>query len=337
MTPALPANVAAPAASLLPRRMAEELTSARRLLLAAHRDPDGDALGAVLGLAHLLRSLGKEVFTHLAGEVPAEYRFLPGIEGLRTDLPEASWPDLAVLLDCHEPARAGAAAGELLPRLGRVAVVDHHLGRADFGQTVWVEPGFAATCEMLAFMAGQAGWALGFEAATCLFVGVQTDTGRFAYSNTTPRTYRLAAELVEAGADPWAITQEAYANSLARLQLMARVFAGMKLLAGGRAALARVSLADLAELGASPSDLDRLVEELRAIRGVEVAALLKEVKDGGVKASLRARGRVDVGALAIGLGGGGHRNAAGMKLGGGLDQAEAQLTALLSAALEGAA
>jgi phosphoesterase RecJ-like protein len=318
-------------------RIAAELAGARRVFLAAHRDPDGDALGAVLGLGHLLKAQGKEVFAHLAGEVPAEYRFLPGAEAMRADLPEASWPDLAVLLDCHEPARAGRLAEEFLPRLGRVAVVDHHLGEPGFGQEVWVEPGFAATCEMLALMAGQAGWAMGVEAATCLFVGVQTDTGRFAYSNTRPRTLRLAADLVEAGADPWAITQEAYANSLPRLQLMARVFAGMKLLGGGRAALARVSLADLAELGAVPSDLDRLVEEMRALRGVEVAALLKEVKDGGVKASLRARGRVDVGALAIGLGGGGHRNAAGMKLEGGLDQAEARLSALLAAALEGAA
>lgn len=318
-------------------RIAAELAGARRVLLAAHRDPDGDALGAVLGLAHLLAAQGKEVFAHLAGEVPAEYLFLPGRQSLRADLPAADWPDLAVLLDCHEPARAGKLAEELLPRLGRVAVVDHHLGQAGFGQTAWVDPGFAATCEMLALMAKEAGWKIGAEAATCLYVGVQTDTGRFAYSNTRPRTYRLAADLVEAGADPWAITQEAYANSLPRLRLMARVFAGMRLLAGGRAALARVSLADLAELGAAPSDLDRLVEEMRAVRGVEVAVLLKEVKDGGVKASLRGRGRVDLGALAIGLGGGGHKNAAGMRLEGGLDQAEARLTPLLATALEGAA
>jgi phosphoesterase RecJ-like protein len=318
-------------------RIIEELARAQRVLLAAHRDPDGDALGAVLGLMYLLGAQGKEVFAHLAGEVPLEYYFLPGRQNLRTDLPTADWIDLAVLLDCHEPTRAGAAAGELLLRLGRVAVVDHHLGRADFGQTVWVEPGFAATCEMLTLMARQAGWLFGQEAATCFFVGVQTDTGCFVYSNTSPRTLRLAADLVEAGADPWAITQEAYTNGLPRLKLMARVFAGLKLVAGGRVALARASLADMGELGAVPSDLDRLVEELRAIRGVEVAVLFKEVRDGGVKASLRARGQVDVGALAIGLGGGGHKNAAGMRLEGGLDQAEAKLVPLLVAALEGMA
>ncbi len=314
-------------------RMAEELGRAGKVLLAAHRDPDGDALGATLGLMHLLQAQGKEVFAHSAGPVPAEYEFMPGLDRLSPAMPAPDWPDLAVLLDCHDPERAGAAAADFLPRTRRIAVVDHHLGRADFGQAVWVEPDYAATCEMLGFMAGEAGWAIGPEAATCLFVGVQTDTGRFSYSNARPRTYRLGAELVELGADPWAISQQAYSSSLARLKIMGRVFAGLKLVAGERVALAKVAQADLAELGAVSSDLDRVVEELRAIRGVEVALLIKELKGGGVKVSLRSRGRVDVGSLAIGLGGGGHKNAAGVRLESGMDEAEARLAGLLARGL----
>lgn len=314
-------------------RMAEELGRAGRVFLAAHRDPDGDALGATLGLMHLLTAQGKEVFAHSAGPMPAEYDFMPGLAGLSPETPDPDWPDLAVLLDCHEPERAGEKAAEFLPRARRAAVVDHHLGRAGFGQVVWVEPGYAATCEMLGLMAQAAGWTIGPEAASCLFVGLQTDTGRFSYSNTRPRTLRLGADLVELGADPWVISQEAYSSSPARLRLMARVFAGLTMAAGGRVALAKVSQADLAESGAEPSDLDRMVEELRAIRGVEAAVLIKEQKSGGVKASMRSRGRLDVGSLAIGLGGGGHRNAAGARLDLGLDEARDRLAGMLAAGL----
>ncbi|MBI4798541.1 MAG: DHH family phosphoesterase [Desulfarculus sp.] len=283
-------------------RLAEVLAPARRVLVLAHRDPDGDAIGSVLGLMHLLKSAGKQVFAHRAGQVAEEYAFLPGLELVREDLPQAEDVDLAVLLDCHEPERA---------------------------QPRWVDPGMAATSQMVVLLAQSMGLLLGKPAATCLFVGLQTDTGRFSYSNTTPSALCVAADLVAAGADTWAITQEVYSTSLARLRLFARVTDGLELLAGGRLALAQAKASDLVELGCPPSDLDRIVEEYRAIRGVEVAALLKEIDQHSVKASLRSRGRVDVGALAIGLGGGGHHNAAGAKLEGSLDGAAARLGVLL--------
>lgn len=310
-------------------RLAEALAPARRVLVLAHRDPDGDAIGSVLGLMHLLKGAGKQVFAHRAGQVAEEYAFLPGLEMVREDLPQAEDVDLAVLLDCHEPERAGRLAESLLKALPRVAVIDHHMGAAQFGQPRWVDPAKAATAQMIALLAQEMGLAMGKEAATCLFVGLQTDTGRFSYSNTTPSALCVAADLVAAGADTWAITQEVYSTSLARLRLFARVTDGLELLAGGRLALATAKARDLEELGCPPSDLDRIVEEFRAIRGVEVAALLKEIDQGNVKASLRSRGRVDVGALALKLGGGGHHNAAGAKLEGTLQEATARLGVLL--------
>lgn len=316
-------------------RLAEVLAPARRVLVLAHRDPDGDAMGSVLGLMHLLKNAGKEVFAHRCGLVAEEYAFLPGLELVREDLPAAGDADLAVLLDCHEPERAGRLAEPFLRGLPRVAVMDHHMGAAQFGDPRWVDPGMAATAQMVALLAQAAGWPLTKDAATCLFVGLQTDTGRFAYSNTTPQALRVAADLVAAGAEPWAITQEAYSTSLARLRLFARVTDSLQLLAGGRLAMATARARDLDELGCPPSDLDRIVEEYRAIRGVEVAALVKEIDQQSVKASLRSRGRVDVGAIALSLGGGGHHNAAGAKLAGGLDQAAARLGEMLLASLPG--
>ncbi len=314
-------------------RLAEVLAEARRVLVLAHRDPDGDAIGSALGLKHLLAAQGKQVFVHRSGSVAEEYAFLPGLALASPALPAAGDIDLAVLLDCHEPARAGQASEALLTALPRVAVIDHHLGQADFGEPRWVDPAMAATAQMVTILAQQAGWPLNQEAATCLFVGLQTDTGRFCYSNTTPQALTAAADLVAAGADPWGITQEAYSSSVGRLRLFGRVVAGLQLRAGGRLALAVAKASDLVELGCPPSDLDRIVEELRAIRGVEVAVLLKEIDQASVKASLRSRGRVDVGDLALSLGGGGHHNAAGAKLAGSLEQASAHISGLVEARL----
>ncbi|MFH1033581.1 MAG: bifunctional oligoribonuclease/PAP phosphatase NrnA [Pseudomonadota bacterium] len=315
-------------------RLAEVLAQARRVLVLAHRDPDGDAIGSGLGLMHLLAAQGKQVLVHRAGSVPEEYAFLPGLELARADLPAAGDIDLAVLLDCHEPERAGQMAEPWLKALPRVAVIDHHLGDTAFGDPRWVDPAKAATAQMVTLLAQEAGWPINRQAATCLFVGLQTDTGRFCYSNTTPQTLRVAADLVAAGADPWGITQQVYSTSEGRLRLFSRVLQSLKLLAGGRLALAVSTAGDLEELGCPPSDLDRIVEELRAIRGVEAAVLLKEIDAGSVKASLRSRGRVDVGALALSLGGGGHHNAAGARLEGSLDQAAALISARLEAQLD---
>jgi phosphoesterase RecJ-like protein len=319
------------------RAVRQELESAGRVLIVCHRDPDGDALGSSLGLMHLLEARGRQCWLFADGALPPEYGFLPGLERVSGRLPAPEKIELAVLLDCHEPRRAGPAAEELLPRLARAAVVDHHRGEPAFGQAVWVDPEFAATSEMLAVLAAQAGWELGPEAAACLFTGLMTDTGSFRYANASPRAFRVAAELVEAGADPWAISQEVYATRPKRLKLLGRVLENLELAAGGRLALGQVALADLAALEAEPGDLEDAVEALRGVPGVETAALLRELDDGGVKVSLRSRGATDVSAVARALGGGGHKSAAGARLEGPLAAARQRVAAMLARALEQAA
>lgn len=314
--------------------VAEMIKEAQRVLVVAHRDPDGDALGSSLGVMHFLRAAGRKVFVHSAGPIPEEYAFMPGIDEITQDLPRASEIDLAVLLDCHQPDRAGASAGELLARLPKTAVVDHHQGQADFGQARWVAPDYAATSEMLVFLAERAGFPLNPQAATCFFVGVQADTGSFRYSNTTPRLLRVAAQLVEQGADPWAVSQEVYATRPRRLRLLSRVLESLALEAGGLLAVAQATLADFKATGCGPDDLENAVETLRGIPGVEVGLLLRELAEGGIKVSLRARGRVDVAQVAASLGGGGHKNAAGLRMDGDLAAARQKLTGLFSSKLE---
>lgn len=310
------------------------LAGAQRVLAVTHRDPDGDALGSALGLLHLLEARGAQVRVHAHGEIPPEYEFLPDLERVSSDLPPRDWVETAVLLDCHEPQRAGRAAEEMLAGCERTAVVDHHQGRTDFGAARWVDPSYAATSVMLAEAAFEAGWDMNPRAAACLFVGLQTDTGSFRYSNAGVRAFETAARLVAAGADPWAISQEVYATRPQRVRLFSWVLERLDMRAGGRLALGCVSRRDLDSLGCDSRDLENMVEMIRAIPGVEAAVLLKENKSGGVKASMRSRGLLDVAEVAISFGGGGHHNAAGMTLDLPLDQAAARLADILTQRLE---
>ena len=311
------------------RAVLDMLASARRVLVVSHLLPDGDALGSSLGLRHMLTDQGKEVRVYSAGPIPEEYEFLPGLELVKSDLPPADWVELAVLLDCHQPERTGDKSAPYLAKLPQVAVIDHHQGQASIGSAAWVDPGFAATSEMLAELAHDQGWEMSQAAATCLFVGVQTDTGSFRYSNTSPRCLRAAARLIEAGADVWAISQEVYATRPKRLRILGRIMDNLELEQEGRLAMSQITLAELNRVEGGPADLEQAVETLRLIPGVEVSALLRETPSGAIKVSMRSRGKVDVSSVAIGLGGGGHKNAAGVTLEGNLAGVRRQIQGLL--------
>ena len=311
------------------------LANCRRPLVLAHESPDGDALGSVLGLVHMLKGMGKEAVGYREGQLPDEYRFLPGVQDLITGLPPKAGVDLVVLLDCHEPKRTGSDGKSYLSTAKLPAVViDHHRGEAKYGDEVWVDPTYAATCEMLAELAAKGGIELSPRAATCLYAGILTDTGSFAHANTSARVLKNAARLVEAGAAPEKIHSEVFATRPVRQFLFCRILEKAQRLMDGRVILATVSLADLAELNARPYDLENVVEGLRNIPGVLAAALIKERSGGGVKLSMRSKGGVDVAGPAMELGGGGHKNAAGCSLDMGIGQA-AELTAgLLNRAVE---
>jgi phosphoesterase RecJ-like protein len=239
------------------------------------------------------------------------------------------------LLDCHEPRRSGPRAEAFLTGSTKpLAIIDHHQGQAELGQAVWIDTGRAATAEMVAHMAFERGWQMNADAAACLFVGLQTDTGSFRYSNTSPRALDMAGRLVAAGADPWAASQEVYANTPCRLKMMGRVGSHLEILADGLLARSWVSQTDFTTTGCGPEDLEQVVEELRSIRGVQVSLLLRELPDGAVKISMRSRGEVDVAAVALELGGGGHHNAAGAVIPGPLEEASASLSKRLTRLLE---
>jgi phosphoesterase RecJ-like protein len=316
------------------KQIGGELVKARRLLLAAHSDPDGDALGAMLGLYHLLSSPECQIKMFRDGQLPVDYSFLDDSEKVADDLPEPEWPDAVVLLDCHEPNRAGTRFTDWIKPEHKVIVIDHHIGQVNTSYLVYKEPAASATAELVAILARQMRWPINIKAANSLFAGIAADTGYFSQGNTTGCVLNIAAWLVDNGAVPAQIAAAAKSRSLNRLRLQAEILNATQAVLGGRLLLLQATQQQLSCYQCSRADLDGLVEQLILVRGGMIGVLLKEFAEGTVKVSMRSQQHIDISGLAASFGGGGHKNAAGFKLAGSIDYVRAKLVQKIDSLLE---
>jgi phosphoesterase RecJ-like protein len=307
----------------IPEQILEIVNHATHVVLATHVHPDGDALGSLFGLGDILESQGKQVFRYLDAPVSHLYDFLPGSRLGSTDLDAAvQFADqaesaggkvVAVALDCGDAERLGESKDRLL-KISPFIVIDHHCGHRDFGDHLWLESDCSSTGEMVYELALAMDAKVSLDAAFCLYVAIVTDTGSFRYESTSPRTLRIAADLVGTGVRPDEVAERVYDNyTLPRLRLMEMVLATLEIYAGGQIGLIRVSAEMFAQSGASSEDVEGFVNYPRALRSVRVAVFLKESKEGMISVSLRAKGTCDVASIAADFGGGGHRNAAGFR------------------------
>jgi phosphoesterase RecJ-like protein len=318
-----------------PTAVAERLRSARRVLITTHASPDGDAVGSELAMAELVEALRREAVIANKDRHPAPLRFLPGIDRIRVGAQPPHEPigsfDLGVVLDCPDLDRTGIDGLAALPLVN----IDHHLGNALFGDINLVDEGSPAVGELVLEVVAAAGVGLSPAMATNLHVALVTDTGDFRYANATPRAFRAAARLIEAGADPQRIAQQLWEHVPARVvRLTAVVLATLEIEVNGTVAVIHCDRAMLELAGARPEDTEDLVNHARAVEGVEVAVFLKAFAEDAVRVSLRSRGRVDVEQVAAGFGGGGHREASGCTLAMPLVQAREAVIAALAGALE---
>ncbi|HEU5213212.1 MAG TPA: bifunctional oligoribonuclease/PAP phosphatase NrnA [Gaiellaceae bacterium] len=302
------------------KAVADAIRGHDRFLVTTHENPDGDALGSLLGITLGLRDLGKDAVMFLSGDVPlpAEYRFMPLDDVLR-GLPPPDTADRIVLaVDCANDSRLGAAAGTLL-KAPLVMNVDHHHDNTRFGQINCVVADASSTGEIMRDLLGELGVALTAEIAEPLYVAVVTDTGRFMYSNTTPRAHRVAAELIEAGVDVQRVFRAVYESvQFPKLKLLARALERAQLYDGGRIVVSWLRAADFAEVGAEEPFSEGIIDFLRAVEGSELAVLIREPPRSRPDAprhriSLRSNvDGLDVSAIARASGkGGGHVRAAG--------------------------
>jgi phosphoesterase RecJ-like protein len=294
----------------------EAIRSRDRFLVTTHENPDGDALGSLLATRLALRALGKDAVMFLAGPapLPGEYRFLQLQELLR-ELPADAAERTLVAVDCANESRLGADAA-VLHQSPYTINVDHHHDNSRFGDVNLVDSTASSTSEVLRGVLAELGVELTPELAEPLYVALVTDTGRFQYANTTPKALRLAAELVEAGADVHKVFQGVYESvQFAKLKLLARALERAQVYEGGGLVVSYLLRDDFAQVGAVEPYSEGIIDFLRAVEGADMAALIREPPRGGSPArrvSLRAsHDELDVSAIARASGGGGHRQAAG--------------------------
>jgi phosphoesterase RecJ-like protein len=299
--------------------------------VCAHASPDGDALGSLLGLGRTLAATGRDVVLYQDGDdpFPRELAFL-GLEGIAREVPADAARRTLIALDCGSAQRIDRA-GEVAGRFARVVNIDHHHDNTLFGDVNLVEAGASCTAEIVAGLLEEAGIPLAEGAATALYVGLVTDTGRFQYANTTPQAHRLAAWLLEEGVQPAFVFATLFESlPLARQRLLGLALGRARVAGEGRLALTWLARADFDDTGADDASSDGVVDALRAIEGVELAALVREPRDRGGparKVSLRSRaGGLDCSAIARERGGGGHPGAAGFST----DESADEITAFLA-------
>jgi phosphoesterase RecJ-like protein len=296
-----------------------------RFVLTTHENPDGDALGSLLATNLALEQLGKDtgMVLHSDAPLPGEYAFMPLAQLSRR------WPDdvaerVLVALDCANESRI--ADPEVLGRVPLSINVDHHHDNTRFAAINLVVANASSTAEVLRDLLRELEVELTPDIAEALYTALVTDTGRFQYTNTTPKALRLAAELVEAGADVHRVFQGVYESvQFAKLKLLARALERAQVYEGGRIVVSYLLRTDFNEVGAAEPYSEGIIDYLRAVEGADMAVLIREPprQDGPARrVSLRASvDELDVSAIARRAGrGGGHRQAAGFSSDASIDE-----------------
>lgn len=304
-------------------RLAEEIRSARHCVLSTHMHPDGDALGSLLALGSALKRSGIPCTILSPGDVPQNLRFLPLLDQMREDMPEA--PDVVIALDCAEAARLSPEP-ELIESARLSLCVDHHRSNPGFCDLNWIDPDRGSTAEMVYELLGTLGMEPDTDESSWLYTGLVTDTGRFLYSGTSPGSHRMAADLLERGIARDEIHQHIFqATPYADFSLYRETIARAEFYKNRALALSWVTLEDFQRTGAAPDQTDPALHTLRDIDEIEMSCLLKEHAKEEFKISLRSKQTIDVSAIAAELGGGGHLRAAGCTVHGTLSEVKSRL------------
>src|SRR6266404_4445129 len=296
--------------------VADALRANDRFLVVSHENPDGDSLGSMLATTVALRQLGKDVVMYLSGDapLPREYAFLP-LDDLARNVPNDIADRVLVAVDCAKADRIGPDPGLLMDAKLKLDI-DHHHDNSRFGDVNLIVSEASSTGEVLRDVFRELDVVITPDIAEPLYIALVTDTGRFQYTNTTPKALRLAAELVEAGADVHAVFQQVYESvEFAKLKLLARALERAQVIEGGRIVVSVLLRNDFTEVGAVEAYSEGIIDYLRAVEGSELAVLIREPPraDGPTRrVSLRSSvDELDVSAIARRFGGGGHRQAAG--------------------------
>ncbi|MCE9612113.1 MAG: bifunctional oligoribonuclease/PAP phosphatase NrnA [Chthoniobacter sp.] len=299
--------------------IAEILRTRQRFVVISHMRPDGDALGCTLAMALCLRQLGKEVTAWNEDGVPEKFCYLPCSNMVAVPPSEPRSFEVAIVLDNAVENRAGAAR-KAIAHADVWINIDHHHTNDRYGDLAYVDATAPAAGQVLYELFRQCDLPLTYEMADNLFVAISTDTGSFQYPSTTARTYEIAADLIRLGVNVGDLSQKMYESyPRRRLELLRALLNVLQLTSHDRVASFALSAATTRALGVLPEDNEGLIDYIRAIEGVVVAAFFEEMGDGKIRISLRSKTpKIDVSKVCGQFGGGGHKLAAGARIAGTL-------------------
>ena len=315
---------------MIPCDLIKALTESNKYALLIHTSPDGDAIGSSLALAHTLVSLGKKVDLLCQDTMPDSYEFLGGIKLFKRSLQPEDWYDVAVMIDCSDLERLGSLAS-ITKCSGKTLNIDHHITNDYFADINFVDIKAAATAEIIYEIISELAVTPNLSVSEALYIGILTDTGNFSFSNVTPKTHRITAELITQGVNPEKVSMLVYKNhSINKIKLWGRAIDSLETDYAGKFAMISITSDMFENNAAKEFDVEGVVNFALDIKGVELAVLIREMLSGGVKVSFRSKNFIDVSRLAAQFGGGGHKKAAGCIMKEGLEQSKAIIKAAVS-------
>lgn len=300
------------------REVARALIEHDSFVVTCHVHPEGDGIGSMLALMHMLSGLGKRCEAVCSDGVPRILRFLPGSELVKPDCDCEC--DVIIAVDVNKKERLAIPPSSLenLVRSARtIACIDHHIAEQPFGSVVWIDESMPATGLMVYKLFKHMSIEVTPQIATCLYAAIATDTGAFRFENTTHECLSAAAELVRAGADPAMIAHHIFERRHeGALRLWGKALERIRLEKGSGIAWTWLKRCDFEMTGTRDEDTEGLINLLRGVEGARVVALFRELQDMSIKVSLRSLSDVDVAEVARQFGGGGHIKASGCTLKG---------------------
>ncbi len=307
--------------------IARRIREAETIAVCSHISPDGDTIGSALAMRLVLLHLGKRVQCFCQDKVPDNLFFLPGVDEIRSPEGNTDRFDLMLSVDVSDPGRLGVC-GALRERSSHTAQIDHHGTNPLFMEINSVDGRAAATCTMIAEQMKVLGVPMTREIAMCLYAGISTDTGNFSFSCTDAESFRVAAELLEAGLPLSRLSRVLFRQmSRPQLRLLGRAIENMEFRGSGEIAVMTLTLQDFRDCGAMSEHADTIVNYGLETIGTRMALLARETEEGTVKFSLRAVEPLAVDGVANLLGGGGHSQAAGVTMQGPLEESVKTVTA----------
>ncbi len=312
---------------MISKQFLNTLRKHKRFLVVSHLNPEGDAIASTLAMGMALEKMGKKVEMFNGDLVPENFRFLPGADRIRRRLPVGLDVEVAVLVDCGELERAGDKVINLIREQNALIVnIDHHVTNDQFGDFNCVNSEACAAGEIIYTIIERLGVTFTPEIAQCLYTAILTDTGSFRYSSVTPKAFRIAAKMVELGAQPWEISSMVYENfPPQRLYLIQQALATLEVSRDRKLASITITRNIIKKVRASKSHTDGLINYPRSIAGVEVSMVFRETGRNRYKVSFRSKGALDVARIAVRFGGGGHKRAAGCSLDGSLTEVKKKI------------